>query len=181
MRIEIHHIPSQGTTLHFEKRAEHFATLKQLMARGECQFITPIQISLQVMPEKDLFKVTGRISATQHLECARCLTGFDAPLNRRFELNYSRQIFDDIQTDESGEMELTAQQIGMHHFKGETIDFTDALQEQVVLSIPYRPLCRETCKGLCARCGADLNEAPCRCESKNDDSPFAVLKNLDLK
>ncbi len=180
MRIEIHHIPSQGTTLRFNKGAQQFATLKKLIANGECDFISPIEISLRVVPEKDLFKVAGRIAATLRLACARCLTEYDAPLARRFTLNYSRQILDDIHVPDSDGLELTAQQIGMYYFKGEEIDFTDAVQEQVVLAIPYRPLCHEACKGLCVRCGADLNKMACRCAAKEEDGPFAVLKNLNL-
>ncbi len=180
MKIEIHHIPSQGVTLRFEKAARWFAVIKELMEHGEFQAITPVQISLEAVPEKEMFKVTGKLSTTLRLTCSRCLIPFDSLVTRKFRLRYSRQILEDLQPGGADGVELTAQQIGMYPFQGEAIDFTDAVQEQFVLSLPYRPLCHEACKGLCARCGADLNQTTCTCGTGSVDSPFAVLKNLKL-
>jgi uncharacterized protein len=45
----------------------------------------------------------------------------------------------------------------------ENIDLRPAVRDQWLLSVPRFALCREECKGLCARCGADLNEGPCNC------------------
>jgi uncharacterized protein len=42
--------------------------------------------------------------------------------------------------------------------------------------IPAKHLCRESCKGLCPRCGANLNEETCECRQDLKSSPFAILK-----
>jgi len=44
--------------------------------------------------------------------------------------------------------------------------------------LPLKPLCREECKGLCSRCGADLNQGPCGCPEIENESPFALLQQL---
>ena len=178
MKIEVQHIPAQGTQLAYLKPAKEFAVLKSLQEEGECNFITPITIELAVLPERELIRVDGLVSATVQLVCSRCLEPYEHPLRRRFRLRFSRDIPVDVHSGENGEVELTAEQIGLIFFKEDTIEIKDAIQEQIVLSIPYKPLCREDCKGLCPQCGADLNQSPCGCPTEVSGNPFEVLKNL---
>ena len=60
------------------------------------------------------------------------------------------------------------------------IDFTREISEQVILAIPFKPLCREDCRGLCAICGADLNEIECTCGRDDANFKFNALKNLKI-
>jgi uncharacterized protein len=64
-------------------------------------------------------------------------------------------------------------------FDGEKIDLEPLFREQFVLTVPYAPLCREDCKGLCPQCGIDRNTATCTCE-KPIDPRLAPLKGLKL-
>lgn len=64
-------------------------------------------------------------------------------------------------------------------FDGERIDLEPLFREQFVLTVPYAPLCREDCKGLCPQCGIDRNTATCTCE-KPIDPRLAPLKGLKL-
>jgi uncharacterized protein len=180
MKINIHHIPSMGLDLVFEKPAHFFPALQEMIQRGECDFGGPVSIQLRIREEKDFIKVEGHLMAMLHLACARCLNLYDNPVDCRFTLTYSNRIPSDVHRKGAGEIELTAEQIGVLFFKGDEIDLTEALQEQVVLAIPFRPLCREQCKGLCSQCGKDLNQGPCQCGNQKQDGPFAVLKDLTL-
>ena len=56
----------------------------------------------------------------------------------------------------------------------------DIVREQVLLELPLRPLCKEECRGLCSRCGDDLNVGPCQCggDPGPGDLRFAVLADL---
>jgi uncharacterized protein len=59
------------------------------------------------------------------------------------------------------------------------VDIAPALMAALVLDAPFAPVHDETCEGLCAECGADLNEGPCDCEQAGDaDNPFAALGSL---
>ena len=180
MKIEIHHIPTQGLVLDFEKPAQHFSGLKAMMENGECEFAEPLAIHLDVLPMRDFIRVKGHLDTTLRLACVRCLEVFEYPLRSRFTLNYSRQIPQDVHDTETEGIELTADQIGMVFFEGEEIDFADALQEQAILAMPFKPICNAECKGLCSRCGKDLNFGPCLCDEKEPDGPFSVLKDLKL-
>ena len=150
------------------------------MKSGECELAQPLVIDLDVLPMSDFIRVKGRFRTTLRQACVRCLEGFDRMLQSRFTLDYSREIPKDVHKNDSEGIELTAQQIGMIYFGGDEIDFTDALQEQVILAIPYKPLCNENCKGLCPQCGGNLNHGPCQCREKTAEGPFAILKNLKL-
>lgn len=180
MKIQIQHIPSEGTTLAYSKAAREFPVLQSLMEEGSCRFQSPLSIELALVPERELFKVTGLIDVDVQLECSRCLTEIESRLSHRFTLRFSREIPQDLHGGDTQEVELTADQIGLIFFRGDEIDFKDTVQEQVVLALPYKPLCHEACKGLCPNCGVDLNIEKCACASERSGSPFDVLKSLDL-
>jgi len=57
------------------------------------------------------------------------------------------------------------------------VDLMPGLREHVILAVPEFPLCSELCRGLCPRCGADLNQGPCGCEAP-PDSRWAGLERL---
>ena len=181
MKIHIQHVPTEGTTLAYSKGAREFPVLKALMEEGDCRFRGPLSIELTVVPERELFKVSGVVEVDVQLQCSRCLAEIDSRLSRRFILRFSKEIPQDLHGSDPQEMELTADQIGLIYFKGDEIDFKDSVQEQVVMALPYKPLCHETCKGLCPRCGVDLNVEACACSGERSGSPFAVLQNLDLR
>jgi uncharacterized protein len=63
----------------------------------------------------------------------------------------------------------------------EFLDVDDDVRQHLLLSLPPKPLCSAACKGLCARCGKNLNKGPCGCPPENIASAFDVLKNLKLK
>ena len=52
------------------------------------------------------------------------------------------------------------------------------VREEVLLAIPDAPLCRDDCPGLCPVCGADLQTAPCECETAVGDDRWAILDQL---
>lgn len=180
MKIETHHIPSIGFDLKFDEPAAEFESLKQLMDTSVCDFITPIRIDINVMPMKDFIRVKGALATVVRQACVRCLGDFDFTLKSRFTLNYSKQIPKDLHDKEKEGIELTAEQVGIIFYKGDEIDFADTIQEQVVLAMPYNPLCTEGCNGLCSQCGQDLNKGKCHCGVTQDDGPFSALKNLKL-
>ena len=67
-----------------------------------------------------------------------------------------------------------------------TIELLPLIQTALLLELPYLPLCREDCAGICPDCGTNLNEGTCDCSSKKEEeafnqSPFAILKNLKIE
>ncbi|MBI5201306.1 MAG: DUF177 domain-containing protein [Elusimicrobia bacterium] len=80
----------------------------------------------------------GRVEATWTVPCNRCLGPVDVKAGEDLEETYP---------------------VGQ-----DVIDLTESVRESLVLSIPSKALCREECAGLCAKCGANRNQGPCRCK-----------------
>ena len=105
----------------------------------------------------DLVSVRGRLRSSARLECVRCLRTFDLPLT--VDLT--------VVADRAGgrgrlEEQLEADNYMMFH-DGRQLDLREQVRESLLLELPITPHCREDCRGLCPRCGADLNEGPCEC------------------
>lgn len=64
------------------------------------------------------------------------------------------------------------------HFEKDTLDLKDYILDQVASSLPMKSLCHEDCKGLCPRCGADLNKESCNCDTVIIDPRLEKLKNF---
>ena len=64
--------------------------------------------------------------------------------------------------------------------KTEFADLTDEVRESIILGLPTYPVCREGCKGLCVRCGKNLNEGSCGCTEESGDSRWGALDALEL-
>jgi len=60
------------------------------------------------------------------------------------------------------------------------INLEEVILEQLRLLVPFQPLCRKDCHGICTRCGADLNQGRCACSKIVKESPFAALSKLNL-
>src|SRR5262249_38634260 len=91
-----------------------------------------------------------------------------------FELTYEpRRAADGAAEHEIGDRDFSAAQ-----YENDAIDLDQLVGERFEMSLPMKPLCVETCKGLCAVCGANLNRAPCDCRHEWEDPRLAALKKL---
>ncbi|HUV36546.1 MAG TPA: DUF177 domain-containing protein [Patescibacteria group bacterium] len=110
------------------------------------------------------------ISGTVRLECSACIEAFDMPLQTELTIVFHHgQVPHDV--DEDDLVPLTEADEGGY-------DILPRVREVVILEFPIRCLCREDCKGLCPRCGSNLNHGPCTCIQREDDPRWAQLKKL---
>jgi uncharacterized protein len=181
MEIHLEQIKEDGLVLAFENSVETFPILAEMVAGGECEFVAPIKAALRALRIGDLVEIDGHIETSVRLPCSRCLKLFETPLKSNFALTYIQHPADVIEDNETQEVELSAEDMGIVYFQGEKINLKDGIQEQVVMEFPLRPLCNLDCKGLCPECGVDLNEDPCDCDQRPSTGRFAVLKNLKLE
>ncbi len=94
----------------------------------------------------------GQVHGVLVGECRRCLTGVTLAVD------------DDVDVLFSADPEL-AEDPSVYPLEPESdeVDVTSAVREEIALRVSVFPLCRPDCKGLCAKCGADLNAGPCVC------------------
>ena len=118
--------------------------------------------------------VEGRIGAELEMECTRCLSPSAASLDVPFKVAY---VTEENYTS-AEEAELRGEELGVAIFDGERIDLAELAREQILLNLPVRFLCREDCRGLCPKCGADRNTVNCNCEEGETDPRWSALKEL---
>lgn len=106
--------------------------------------------------------------------CARCLEAVRHPLGGDFDLLFRPLGADAGPADRA----LGAPDTEIGYYQGEGLVLEDVLREQVLLSLPARTLCRQDCKGLCPRCGRNLNNEPCVCEDNSSDPRWSALSDL---
>ncbi len=116
--------------------------------------------------------VQGRIDFTAVSRCSRCLNDVSVDTNLEVKLLLSPS--DKEKKEESND------DIDYETYRGKTIDLNDYMRQQVNLSLPYKILCMNDCKGLCCECGCNLNARQCECETLLEDSRFAVLKDIKI-
>lgn len=113
--------------------------------------------------------VTGRAEAGSSLQCARCLVEFRSRLDVEVCELYV------IPAAAGADLDDT------YKVAGAEVNLEPMLRDALTLALPLRPLCREGCKGICARCGADLNSASCACVEDALDPRWAPLEGLKEK
>ena len=180
MKIALTQITSEGFLFKYSGRFDQFNVLKELVASGDIHSFSPIMIEATLTAKPDFIEAAGKVTTLVGMDCSRCLKPFTYELHQKFLLRFSQQIPQDISSEEDEDLELTADQVGLIYIEGGELDLHDVIQEQIVLALPYKPLCSEACKGLCPKCGTDLNDGKCTCGNNGSGSPFDVLKNLKL-
>lgn len=116
-----------------------------------------VQARLNLDKTGELVSVRGRIQAAARLECVRCLRIFDLPVDVTMQVvadrgGGPRRLEADLEADDY-----------MKFHDGRQLDLREEAREALLLELPITPHCRQDCRGLCPRCGADLNEGPCGC------------------
>jgi len=119
-------------------------------------------------------RLVGDFSTRIELPCARCLEPVQRDLANAFDLIY-RPLGADAGVEERS---VQGAETDIGYYQGEGLLLEDVLREQVLLAVPIKAICREDCKGLCPRCGKNLNVEPCQCFEPLEDPRWATLKEI---
>ncbi len=142
---------------------EDVAELNRRLARGVQDFQLPHGVDVDVEYYRaglDLFfngSVHGDVAGT----CGRCLEEYPFRVDRTFAVVLTPRA---AAITEGGE--LDEEEIARTTYEGEEVDLTPLVSEEVLLALPTRPLCTETCRGLCPSCGTNLNTGACACPAR---------------
>lgn len=119
-------------------------------------------------------RVQADYKASFELQCARCLDPVPQTLGGHFDLLYRPFGADGGASEHS----ITTSETEIGYYQESGLVLEDVLREQVLLSLPTRALCRQDCKGLCPRCGRNLNTETCDCEEVSSDPRWSALADL---
>jgi DUF177 domain-containing protein len=161
-----------GQRQHFERTFQPSAFEPQ---DEDYRVATPVELSMDIdKTGVGVFRVVGRAQTRLQLECGRCLDELEVPVDARFELRYVPQA--DNTGDE--EREIDEDDLTTAFYREGALDVIEMLREQFQLALPMKPLCAESCRGLCPECGANLNRTACGCKPKWVDPRLEPLKEL---
>jgi uncharacterized protein len=122
-------------------------------------------------------RLQGKHDGRFEVLCARCLDPVEHKLEGEFDL-----LFRPLSTDEgSSDHSVSTSETEIGYYQGGGLLLEDVLREQVLLSLPARTLCREDCKGLCPRCGLNLNTDSCNCDAAPTDPRWTALSDLSSR
>lgn len=132
----------------------------------------PIKFKLSLTNTGDAFLLTGTATAQATTSCSRCLKQIDTTLEATIDSYYLINP-PETQDEEINEFEILPED--------HNIPLGDIIKDTMIVDAPPKPLCDDECKGLCPKCGANLNETTCECKDAPDESnPFSVLKDFKV-
>jgi uncharacterized protein len=129
-------------------------------------FLYQLQGTLELTRTSEGVWVDGVIDVWLPITCARCLAEFD----HRMQIQIQELFYFPALNAPSDE-DYGIQENGI-------LDLNEPIREQLVLGVPIQLLCRPDCKGLCNKCGQDLNQGECDCQDDVIDPRMAQLQAL---
>lgn len=147
---------------------------------GSTTFTCPVHARIRATWSGESILIDGHVQTAARLICSRCLEPFEHAIDIVFsataiaenEASADHRLTDDI--------ELSADEMDVIFYGGDSIDLSEEIAQQIIMALPYKPLCQDTCKGLCSHCGINLNHHTCQCDDQDQSNPFAFLKTLRL-
>jgi len=134
VKIDVNKIPSEGLVLE-----ENIPASELDLETDIFKFRGPLHVRAKVSKITNAVTAELNLDAVMYAECGRCLNSFDIAVEKDLKFNYH--------VDKSQQF----------------IDFNPDIREEIIMGYPINPLCNPDCKGLCPKCGKNLNEGGCSC------------------
>jgi len=186
MEIIIFDIPEEGQDLSFNvAKHEWFARIVKEALGEAFEDNDTAKLKLHLDRFEEEVDIKGEFRASYHPACDRCLGRTDdeliipihAHLTPLFENDRQRE----RETDEGTDLGAIKEDLDFSYYEGDRFHLDDFINEQIVLARPMKHLCSENCKGLCPRCGANLNEETCQCKEERMDPRWDALKDVVIR
>ncbi|WP_141336515.1 DUF177 domain-containing protein [Paenibacillus sp. tmac-D7] len=136
----------------------------------------PLQVRLEARDVEGAAEVDGELEIDVEQSCSRCLAPVaqhvTVPFHETFVKGEEKAIDEESDEDEEDDDD------DVLYVTGDRIELKPYLAEAVMLSLPFIPLCKEDCKGLCPVCGTDRNERECGCKQEKVDPRLAGLADF---
>jgi len=161
-----------------ERVARHYAPAAFVHEPGDDYVMADeVALALDVVKDRDKYHLSGTLRTAVRLECCRCLESFAIPVDVDVDLLY----LPFSANAGEGELEVEEDDLSTAYYREDQIDLGQLVREQIQLTLPMKPLCRQDCRGLCPECGVNLNLQTCRCQPRWADPRLDALKALTDK
>ncbi len=129
-----------------------------------------VHVDAQLEKRPDELYLEVRIRTAARFTCDRCLAEFTRKIKSGYTMHYLYS--------EAGAAHFDPAEVQVIAPGTPSIDLVEDIRQTVLVAVPLKLLCKETCKGLCPTCGKDLNESACGCRPEPHDSRWDALKAL---
>lgn len=135
-----------------------------ISVESDLVFTTPVNFIGQLVNVNGILKLDGQLKVEYADKCFRCLKDVSNCIDIKVKENFF-----------NGEKVVNDEE---YTYQGNSILIDKVLVDNVVLNLPMKQLCRKSCKGLCTKCGCDLNENNCECTDQELYPKMEALKNF---
>jgi DUF177 domain-containing protein len=135
--------------------------------------ISPVKLAGEVSRIEKAFAFDATMDYSGRLECSRCLASYPFENSEDFSLVLRKR-----PPLGSEEIALRGEELDEYFYDDPVVSVEPIAEERIQMAVPMKPLCREDCRGICPRCGQDLNVTACGCVVENDDPRWEALKVL---
>ncbi len=169
MRLNLSHLPESGLEFNVELDAHEVD-----MTGTDADLGGNLRLQGRVLKAGEEMVLDGVLRGVFSLTCSRCLKQFV----QAFEFPVSATYVQTAERPPGALAEVAFDDDTRIAFLGDEIDLISGIREDLMLNIPLKPLCSENCRGLCAQCGANLNEEECGCAQEPGDPRLAALRAI---
>ncbi|MEK8022249.1 MAG: DUF177 domain-containing protein [Candidatus Hydrogenedentota bacterium] len=166
MKLPSPYEPVIEETLHFDETDD--PGISEIEARLRMSSLSLLD---PASPRPHHIKLEGDVRFVLTATCARCLVQTSRSLRTTFTTLFDME----ANTTEAADLETPPEEGGFKRLGDHQIDPTEEIRQRICLAVPDVVYCRDDCRGLCPRCGADLNAGDCGCDRLPEGNPFAVL------
>lgn len=149
-----------------EDTVEYDLDLSGLELGGVRPFLAPVKVTAGLRGFAESALLTVRAAYTVTMPCDRCCE----TVSRGYEKHFSHTLVRELGDDQDDDAFVAV--------PDEKLDLDELLREDILLDMPSKFLCSPECRGICPRCGKNLNEGPCGCGSHEIDPRLQVLKSM---
>ena len=125
-----------------------------------------VAVSGKIENNTGIVSLSATVTFSATVICSRCTEEF----KNNFKFDIYHLLANNLVNDDNDDYIVVENSV---------LDLEELIVEDIVLSLPSRFLCSEDCKGLCSKCGHNLNEGPCGCKKDVDPRMAALLQLLD--
>jgi uncharacterized protein len=125
------------------------------------QLVGPDRVEMVIVKTGKRLLVNGKVGFRARLLCATC--------GKSFEKDFLEDMASEFVGEEEAALadrELEPDELVQEMFQGNVLNVLAAVRDTIHLGIPLAPKCSPGCKGVCPKCGADLNEEECACSKE---------------
>lgn len=175
LQVSISKIPNEGLDVDAVVTGEMLGIDAEEFATGENgRFQAHVERS-----DAGSLHVRGHLNLRTSGPCSRCLADTPVVVDQELDLFFLPESEAHSEYDDEEGAELQDRDLVVTFYKGDILDLGAVVREQILLAQPMKRLCREDCKGVCPKCGADMNLITCGCpKAAISETPFSSLSLL---